>query len=237
MQADDGMIERDILSANGMVVMFSRCNAIAQMAAWTDWLVGDYMESLSAIEGVRSATHWALTQQPTPGMPSVGFSHVSLVEIEGELDQSVERLTAGYHRRQREGSIPNYHCLMNLDVFEAHGRWCDKPLPDATLTGHIMAYVMCNDPSRESEWDLWNDDVHMPDMLASDGFTGVSRWRRRRPTEWGAQYLTLYDVGTIGIEAGVERSAAVMPGIVAAGRKLDCHVGGLTVTLSRANGQ
>ena len=30
----------------------------------------------------------------------------------------------------------------------------------------------------------------------------------------------------------VEKSAAVMPGIAAAGRKLDCHVGAMTVTLA-----
>ena len=51
---------------------------------------------------------------------------------------------------------------------------------------------------------------------------------------WGTQYLTLYDVGPIGIDEAVTRSAAIMPNLKNAGRKLDCHVGGLTVTLERA---
>jgi hypothetical protein len=101
------------------------------------------------------------------------------------------------------------------------------------LCGHILAYVLCNDPSREAEWDAWNDDMHMPDMLESEAFSGVSRWRRLPRGDWGTQCLTLYDVGSIGIEEAVRRSAAVMPGIAEAGRKHPCHVGGLTVTLQR----
>ena len=108
-------------------------------------------------------------------------------------------------------------------------------MPRPELTGHILAYVLCNDPEREAEWDRWNDEVHMPDMLASDAFAGVTRWRRLAPEDDGrrARFATLYDVGAIGIDAAVARSAAAMPGIVAAGRKLGCHVGALTVTLVR----
>jgi hypothetical protein len=92
---------------------------------------------------------------------------------------------------------------------------------------------MCNDPDpdREREWDRWNDEVHMPDMMASGAFTAVSRWLRQPKDEQGTNYLTLYDVGEGGVGLAVQRSAAVMPGLVKAGRKMDCHVGGLTVTL------
>jgi hypothetical protein len=91
---------------------------------------------------------------------------------------------------------------------------------------------MCNDPRREAEWDRWNDEMHMPDMMDSGAFLGVSRWRRSTRGRHGPQHLTLYDVGPEGVDRAVERSAAVMPGLTAAGRKLDCHVGGLTVTLA-----
>ena len=43
--------------------------------------------------------------------------------------------------------------------------------------------------------------------------------------------MTLYDVAGRSVEEAVEQSAKVMPGIAAAGRKLDCHVGAMTVTL------
>jgi hypothetical protein len=166
-------------------------------------------------------------------MPSVGFSHVTIYELAGDVDSVARALDEREKDLRAAGDIDPNHCVMNVDILEAHGRWNQKPEPTDALTGHILAYVMCNDPRREAEWDAWNDEVHMPDMLDSGAFTAVSRWRRRPRGERGTQFLTLYDVGPIGVEQAVERSAGVMPGIVAAGRKLDCHVGGLTVTLAR----
>ena len=119
-----------------------------------------------------------------------------------------------------------------LDFVHEAGVGDEYAFPE--LTGHIMAYVLSNDPRREAEWDRWNDDVHMPDMLESNAFRAVTRWRRHHRAGRRGGYLTLYDVGPIGVEEAVARSAAVMPGIVAAGRKLACHVGALTVTLERA---
>jgi len=187
-----------------------------------------------AAEGVRAGTHWALTQQPTPGMPSVGFSHVTIYELTGDVDACARALDERETALRDSGEIDANHCVTNVDILEAHGRWNQKPVPSDELTGHILAYVMCNDPGREAEWDAWNDEVHMPDMLESNAFSAVSRWRRQPRGDRGTQFLTLYDVGPIGVEESVARSAAVMPGISAAGRKLNCHVGGLTVTLTRS---
>ncbi len=219
--------------ATGLVLHFTRCNAPARANDWGRWMHARHLPAMAAVDGVRAATHWALTQQPVPGMPSVGFSHVTLYELMGEVDAAANALDECERKLREADEIDPNHCVINVDILEAHGRWNQKPAPSEDLTGHILAYVMCNDPTREAEWDRWNDEVHMPDMLASDAFATVSRWRRRTQGERGTRFLTLYDVGPIGVEAAVERSAAVMPGIAAAGRKLDCHVGGLTVTLAR----
>ncbi|MCH2170270.1 hypothetical protein MK489_05770 [Myxococcota bacterium] len=221
-------------AANGLALYFVRCNAPARFEEWGRWLRERHLPEMSKLDVVRAASHWALTQQPKPGMPSVGFSHVTIYELVGDIESGARALEQREAESRQCGEIDANHCVMDVDILEAHGSWNQKPVPTDALTGHIMAYVMCNDPRREAEWDAWNDAVHMPDMLESNGFTGVSRWRRRGPNTRGARYLTLYDVGPIGVEAAVERSAAVMPGIAAAGRKLDCHVGGLTVTLERA---
>ena len=220
--------------ASGIVLHFVRCNAAARSKEWGTWVRDQHLPAMSRVEGVRAATHWALTQQPTPGMPSVGFSHVTIYELIGDVDVGALELDKREEALRDAGDIDPNHCVMNVDSLEAHGRWNQKPVPTDALTGHILAYVMCNDPRREAEWDAWNDEVHMPDMLDSDAFAAVSRWRRRLLGARGTQFLTLYDVGAIGVEKAVERSAAVMPGIVAAGRKHDCHVGGLTITLTRA---
>ena len=220
--------------ASGLLLHFSRCNAPARAAEWSAWLDAGYRPALAELPGTRSVTCWALTQQPTPGMPSVGFSHVTIHELAGDVDASAQAIEARIEALRESDALHPNHCVTNVDVLEAHGRFRQKPLPTDELCGHILAYVMGNDPRREAEWDAWNDDVHMPDMLESRAFTGVSRWRRRPHGQSGAQYLTLYDVGSIGLEEAVKRSAAVMPGLVAAGRKHETHVGGLTVTLARA---
>ncbi len=221
-------------AARGLVLHFTRCNAPERAADWHAWHRTRYLTELAELDCIRAATHWALTQQPTPGMPSVGFSHVTIFETLEDVDVADRLLEEREDALRASGELDPNHCVMSVDLLEAHGRWNEKPVPTEALTGHILAYVMCNDPRREAEWDVWNDDVHMPDMLASNAFTGVSRWRRRDRSRRGASWLTLYDVGAIGVDRAVARSAAVMPGIVAAGRKLDCHVGGLTVTLTRA---
>jgi hypothetical protein len=220
--------------ANGLILHFTRCNAPAHFERWGVWMKEIHLSDLRASEGVRAVTSWPLTQQPEPGMPSVGFSHVILIEVSGDVSRAAVALRKREQELRESGRIDASHCVINVDCLEAHGRWNRKPMPSDSLRGHILAYVMCNDPRLEQEWDRWNDEVHMPDMMDSGGFTAVSRWLRQPKNESGTNYLTLYDVGEGGVGRAVERSAAVMPGLAKAGRKMDCHVGGLTVTLGPA---
>jgi hypothetical protein len=222
-------------AATGLFVVFSRCNAAERIPEWNQWMVKEHVPAMSTTEGVRAGSHWALSEQPTPGMPSVGFSHVSLYEITSrDLGATAGALVDKERRLRKAGNLDPNHSVIEIDVLETHGRWNAKPPPSPHLTGHIFAYVSCNDPGAEDDWDAWNDNIHMPDMLASKAFEGVSRWRRVDPSGRRARWLTLYDVGLPGIDEAVSRSAAAMPGIVAAGRKHPNHVGALTVTLVRA---
>ena len=219
--------------ATGMIFQFVRCNDPSRAEHWLHWIETVHLPDLRASEGVRAVTAWALRVQPEPGMPSVGFSHAILIELSSDLARGVERLHARESALRDAGRIDRNHCLIAEDRLRAHGHYANKPLPGPDLHGHILAYVLCNDPREEDAWDHWNDTIHMPDMLASGGFTGVSRWVRDPRSERGAGFVTLYDVGECGVDVAVARSAAVMPGLVAAGRKHDRHVGGLTVTLVR----
>lgn len=218
----------------GLILQFIRCNAAPRTDAWLAWLAATWLPALRADPGVRAATLFALKVQPEPWMPSVGFTHVILVETREPVGTVAARVRAVEERLRNDGRIDRNHCLIDEDTLEAHGRFADKPLPGPDLHGHILAYVLCNDPRIEAEWDDWNDTVHMPDMLASGAFTGLSRWLRSPRTERGTQFVTLYDVGPHGVEVAVEKSAAVMPGLVASGRKHEAHIGGLTLMLVRA---
>jgi hypothetical protein len=67
--------------------------------------------------------------------------------------------------------------------------------------------------------------------MATGAFSAASRWVRRDPTRYGPNHLTLYDLADCSVEHAIEASARVMPKIAAAGRKHECHVGGMSVTL------
>jgi hypothetical protein len=133
-----------------------------------------------------------------------------------------------------EGRVHDAHTVIDCGSYVAHGAFTDKPAPTDELRGHILAHVLANDPGGEAEWDEWYDREHVPDMMASGAFTAATRWRREPRHALGPNHITLYDVGHESIDTAVELSAAVMPGIIAAGRKHPTHTGALTLTLVRA---
>lgn len=220
--------------AKGLILQRIRSNAADRTDAWLDWLDRTWLPALRALPGIRAATLFGLRVQPALWMPSVGFTHVIVIESTDDVRASLARVRTGEDALRASGRIETSHCLIGEDALRAHGRHVDKPLPGPALHGHVLAWVLCNDPRVEAEWDDWNDTVHMPDMLASGAFTGVTRWVAEPRGERGTQFVTLYDVGEHGVDVAVERSAAVMPGLVASGRKHPAHAGGLTLMLVRA---
>jgi hypothetical protein len=212
-----------------LLLAFTRCNAPGTVAEWSDWYDDIHLPHFLEA-GADVITRFELTQKPVPGMPSIGFSHVALYEFRG--DRAEARLDATLKQDdalRTSGDVHPHHCVISVDVLRAHGGRKSDPSP--ALQGHIMAYVMSNQIAREPEWDAWYDEQHLPDMMASGAFSAGSRWLRRTPSSYGANHMTLYDVEGHSVEESVTLSAAVMPGIAAAGRKLSCHVGALTVTL------
>ena len=219
-----------------LLIVYSRCNDAKRSAEWSDWY--DEVQLPDSVGPGRAdvATRFELLEQPTPLMPSIGFSHLSLYEFSGaDADARLDALLADDASLRRKGRVHPNHCVIGVDILKAHGRET-KPPPHAELQGHILAYVLCNQPEREAEWDAWYDEVHLPDMLDSGAFSAGTRWRRRVPLAYGSNDLTLYDVSRCSLDEAVERSAAVMPGIAAAGRKHPCHAGGMVVK-AKASGR
>jgi hypothetical protein len=215
---------------DALLIINEKCNKPAEEKDWLAWHREVHEPDLMAT-GATHVTFWQLSRKPEPGMPGLGFSHVTIVEY---ATLGVPALEAVLASARRAGRIHPSHTVIDGQRYVAHGRWTDKPAPTDALRGHILANVMANDPTREDEWDEWYDREHIPDMMASEAFSAATRWRRdpRRPL--GPDFITLYDVTLDSIEEAVDRSAAVMPGIIAAGRKHATHTGGLTITLVRA---
>jgi hypothetical protein len=168
-------------------------------------------------------------------MPGIGFTHVTIYELDDpDVATQATRALDADDALRAEGRMHPAHAAVGADVFMAHGPFGEKPEPSPVLRGHILTYVLCNDPAREAEWDAWYDEQHVPDMLSCGAFGAMSRWQRTPRVRTGANFLTLYDVATDTVEQAVELSAVTLAEVVAAGRKHETHAGALTLMLRPA---
>ncbi|HEY4331501.1 MAG TPA: hypothetical protein VGM78_02980, partial [Ilumatobacteraceae bacterium] len=209
------------------LILHEKCNRAALEAEWVAWHHEIHQADIVAA-GATVTTFWQLSTKPEPGMPGLGFSHVTIAEYDTLTVPSFADTLA---QLRDAGRIHSTHAVVDATTYVAHGVWDRKRFPGPELRGHILALVMPNDPTVEAEWDEWYDRDHIPDMIASNAFSAATRWRREPRPALGADFATLYDVALPSIDEAVRRSAAVMPGIVATGRKHPAHTGALTVTL------
>jgi hypothetical protein len=215
------------MTTKALLIVHEKCNKPAHEAEWVAWHREVHEPDLLAA-GASHVTFWQLSAKPQPGMPGLGFSHVTIAEYP---TAEVPSFAGTLATLRAAGRLHETHTVIDAASYVAHGRWNEKPVPTDALRGHILAHVLANDPTRETEWDEWYDREHIPDMMASDAFAAATRWRREPRRPLGPDFLTLYDVTLDSIDEAVARSAAVMPGLIAAGRKHTTHTGALTVTL------
>ena len=213
--------------------MYAKCIRAPDEPAWSEWEDDVHVPALCEA-GPWVATRFELTARPQPGMPGIGFTHVTIYEFDGTNTDAVTSAADALDvddKLRADGRLHPAHATIGADVLVAHGPNGSKPEPSPALHGHIVAYVLSNDPAREAEWDAWYDEQHVPDMLSCGAFTAISRWQRAPRLRVGANFLTLYDVATDTVDEAVARSANTLADVVAAGRKHETHTGALTVTL------
>jgi hypothetical protein len=216
----------------GLLVVYAKCIRAPEEAEWNEWEDDVHLPALCHSDGPWVATRFELTARPQPGMPGIGFTHVTIYELDdADVAAQAARTLDRDDALHAEGHVHPAHATIAADVFTAHGRFGTKPEPSPALHGHILTHVLCNDPAREAEWDAWYDDQHVPDMLSCGAFGAMSRWERTPRARVGSNFLTLYDVATATVDEAVQRSAATLAEIVASGRKYETHAGALTVTL------
>jgi hypothetical protein len=217
----------------GLVIVCSKTNQPAAEAEWEQWYDDEHLPDLAARAGdaLRVSTRFALTAKPQPGMPGLGYTHVTIHELAGDPAAAAAALFAADAELRAADRIHPVHAVADVHTLAAHGPYSAKPEPSVSLRGHILAWVYPNDPRLEAEWDAWYDHEHVPDMMHSGAFAAATRWVRTERRPYGPNHITLYDVAHPSVDTAVQRSAAVMPGIIAAGRKHRAHTGALTLTL------
>lgn len=216
---------------DGLVLVATKCAASDRHDEWLAWYCDEHVPAL--VDGaVTSASVWRLDGAPPPGGPGPGHSHVTRIDIDGDPRAGARALHERVARMRREGSVHPAHAETALSVWAGHGPTHPPLDADSPRTAMIVAEVMCTDPAREAEWDEWYDRQHVPDMMASDAFAAASRWVRATRRGAGCDFLTVYEVADFDAAEAVRRSAAVMPELIASGRKHECHTGGPTLSLN-----
>jgi hypothetical protein len=215
--------------------VYAKCVRLPEEPDWDQWEDNVHVPALCTTGGPWVATRFELTARPQPGMPGIGFTHVTIYEFDhADVSAQAARTLDAENALRAAGDMHGAHATIGAEVFVAHGTFGDKPEPSNALHGHILTNVLCIDPTREAEWDAWYDEQHVPDMLTCGAFGAMSRWQRTPRVRAGSNFLTLYDVATDTVEEAVERSALTLAQVVANGRKHETHAGGLTVTLRPA---
>ncbi len=223
------------MTTTGLLVVHGKCVRAPEEPDWDAWEDDVHLPALCGPDAAWAGTRFELTARPQPGMPGIGFTHVTILELDDpDVASQAARIRAIDEVLRRAGQMHDAHATLAADAFVAHRRHGTKPAPSMARTGHILTHVLCTDPRRVDEWDEWYDEVHVPDMLSCGAFSALSRWRRVDPVPAGSNHLTLYDVATPTVDEAVTRSATTLAEVVAAGRKHECHTGGLTVTLRPA---
>jgi hypothetical protein len=217
---------------DGLVLISTKCTSSARSVEWEAWYVDDYLPLL--VGGpITRASAWRLDGAPAPGGPGPGHTHTTRIDLHGDTIAGATDLDAAVARIRADGRMHPAHAEIAVDLWSAHGP-AHPPLDaESPRRAMIIAEVMCTDPAREAEWDRWYDDQHVPDMLSSEAFAAASRWVRTPRRGSGCDHLTVYEIAGFDAAEAVRRSAAVMPGLVAAGRKHECHTGGRTLALNR----
>jgi hypothetical protein len=224
-----------VARTQGLFIAFARCNDAKREAEWDDWYDNVHLPDIVGTGAAWVASRWEVADRPAQGYPAVGFTHAAIYELEGpDVADRVRTIFEEGPRFQAAGRTHPNNIIADVAILRAFGRWTEKPEPSAATTGHILTFTLCNRPALEDEWNAWYDDTHIPDMLESGAFAAATRWVRLERERFRPNYLTLYDITLPDLAEAGRRSAAVMPGIIAAGRKMECHAGTLTVSLRPA---
>ena len=224
---------RERTRTEGIVVELTRPSDLHGEAEWDAWCDEAHVPAAATAAGAWAATRWEVADRPAGASPPVGFTHVTIYELE-DVPRGGPALVEHLGRSRREGFLHELHTIIGVDVLEAASGWPGRLEPRSTVTGQVFAYVGPNDPALDEPWNEWLAAVHIPDMLGSGGFTDASRWRRVEPARFGPNYMTIYDVEGIDVMEAVARSGRAMAPAHDAGRIMRCHSGGVRAALRPA---
>ena len=74
------------------------------------------------------------------------------------------------------------------------------------------------DAEREAEFNEWYDNIHLPDVLETEGFLSARRFEIQQPKEGKGKFLAFYEIESDDPSVNMKSLKESMVGIKAAGR-------------------
>jgi hypothetical protein len=71
--------------------------------------------------------------------------------------------------------------------------------------GIILVESWPSSPEREQEYNTWYDEIHLPELVALDGFVSA---RRLRPVNGDGPYVALYEIEGDNLQAVLDNMIA-----------------------------
>src|SRR5207249_747890 len=66
----------------GLLVVYAKCIRAPEEPDWDAWEDDVHLPALCTANGPWVATRFELTARPQPGMPGIGFTHVTIYELD-----------------------------------------------------------------------------------------------------------------------------------------------------------
>lgn len=79
----------------------------------------------------------------------------------------------------------------------------------------------CKDPAREDEFKNWYDNVHIPDVLETEGYLNAARYEITEAVRGQGKYVAVYEIETDDLEAMMAAHWKNMKGKEGQGRITD----------------
>ena len=85
----------------------------------------------------------------------------------------------------------------------------------------LMVEANCTDEGRDSEFNRWYDEVHVPDVLSASGFKSAARYSIKDAVKDKGKYLAVYEIETDDIRRTMDAFTKHIEAKIAAGRWTD----------------
>ena len=85
----------------------------------------------------------------------------------------------------------------------------------------VLVESNCADPAHEDEFNEWYDQIHLPDVLETEGVVKATRYMSVDPVNGHGKYMAVYEVEADDLQAVFAANDRNMESKKAAGRMSD----------------